>query len=138
MLLITDSLHNSALRALIQAIQLLHIVLIQFETVNISIALDSGRRVALRERHESLLQTPSHEDLVGRHFVLIGDATESLILSFFVADKRAVGFDDDVVGLAVFDAFALLAPWMELSGVSGTAPEEYRNARSYFNLVDDG
>jgi hypothetical protein len=128
-LLITNSLYNRALRALIQAIQFLHIVLIQFETVHISIALDSGRRVALGERHESLLQTPAYEDLVGRHFVLIRDADESLVLSLFVADKWAVGFDDDVVGLAVFDAFALLAPWMELSGVSGTAPEGYRNAR---------
>jgi hypothetical protein len=36
-------------------------------------------------------------------------------LCFFVADERAVGFDDDVVVLAVFDTVALLAPWVKLS-----------------------
>jgi hypothetical protein len=96
----------------------MHIILIQLKAIDISIADDSGRCVTLGQRHESLLQTPPHENLIRFRVVLLGDADEGFVLCFFVADERAVGLDDDVVGLAVFDAFALLAPWVELSWVS--------------------
>jgi hypothetical protein len=46
--------------------------------------------------------------------VLLAYADEGLIVCLFVADKGTVGFDDDVVLLAVLDAFALLAPGVEL------------------------
>ena len=42
------------------------------------------------------------------------DFVECFVMSFLVADKRAVGFYDYVVFVAVFDYLALLAPWMEL------------------------
>ena len=43
------------------------------------------------------------------------DIVEGLVVGFLIADERAVGFDDDVVLLAVFDSLALLTPWVELS-----------------------
>jgi hypothetical protein len=76
-LLVTNGLYNSALLALIQAIQLLHIVLIQLKAVDVGITFNSGRRVALRERHESLLQAPPYKNLIGRRLMLLRYADES-------------------------------------------------------------
>lgn len=45
-----------------------------------------------------------------------GDGEEVFFVGHFVADKGAVGFDDDVVVAAVFDDFALLVPGVELRG----------------------
>jgi hypothetical protein len=47
-------------------------------------------------------------------------AGEGLVIGLFVADEGAVGFNDDVILLAVVDAFALLAPWVKLCCISGT------------------
>lgn len=44
-------------------------------------------------------------------------AEQGLVVCFFIANKRAVRFDDDVVLFAVFDAGALLAPRVELCSV---------------------
>jgi hypothetical protein len=41
-------------------------------------------------------------------------AEQGLVIGLFIANKRAVGFNDDVVLFAVFDAGALLAPRVEL------------------------
>jgi hypothetical protein len=42
--------------------------------------------------------------------VLLGNAGEGLVVGFLIANDRAVGFDDDVLGFAVIDDLALLAP----------------------------
>ena len=108
-------LHNSALGSLIQTVQLSHILLIKLETVDVDIANNAGWCVALRKRNVALLQTPSDENLVWLLVVLLGDAGKRLVVGFLVADDRAVGFDDDVLGLAVLDDLALLTPGVELN-----------------------
>lgn len=113
-LLIADSLHNRTLSTLIQPIQLLHILVIKLESIHISIAHDPRRCVAFRQRYISLLQTPSYKHLIRAHVVFLADTQECLVLRFFIPNERAVRFDDDIVVLAVFDDFALLAPGMEL------------------------
>jgi hypothetical protein len=111
-------LHNSSLGSLVQAVQLIHILLVELETVDVGVANDARRRVALRKRNVALLQTPPDENLVWLLVVLLGDAGERLVVRFLVADDRAVSFDDDVLGFAVFDDFALLAPGVELTHLS--------------------
>jgi hypothetical protein len=108
-------LHNSSLGSLVQAVQLIHILLVELETVDVGVANDARRRVALRKRNVALLQTPPDENLVWLLVVLLGDAGERLVVRFLVAYDRAVSFDDDVLGFAVFDDFALLAPGVELT-----------------------
>jgi hypothetical protein len=117
-LLIANSLHNRAILALVQSIQLGHVVLVELKAVDICVADDSRRCVALGQRHVSLLQAPANKNLVGSNIVLLAYADEGLVVCLFVADERAVGFDDDVVLLAVLDAFALLAPGVELRIIS--------------------
>jgi hypothetical protein len=58
--------------------------------------------------------------LVGPNVMLFEYAGEGLVIGLFVADEGAVGFNDDVILLAVVDAFALLAPWVKLCCISGT------------------
>jgi len=107
-------LHNSALGSLIQTVQLSHVVLVKFETVDVGVANNARWRVALGKRNVALLQTPSDENLVWLLVVLLRDAGKRLVVGFLVADDRAVGFDDDVLGLAVLDDFTLLTPGVEL------------------------
>ena len=46
--------------------------------------------------------------------MLLGQFLEGLIMSFEVADEGAVGFDDDVVLVAVLYDCSLLAPRVKL------------------------
>jgi hypothetical protein len=118
--LIANCLHDSAALPLIQAIQLRHIITIQLKAIYVGIAHNARRRVTLRQRNVSLLQTPAHKDLIWADAMLLADAKERLVLGLFVAHKRAVCFDDDVVILAVFDTLALLAPRVELWFISNS------------------
>jgi hypothetical protein len=67
--------------------------------------------------------------------VLLAYADKCLVIRLFVADERTVGFNDDVVLLAVFDAFTLLAPWVQLIWISRTR-RLYDSNTTYLNLVD--
>ncbi len=108
------SLHNCPPRPLIQTIQRRHIILIELESVEIRICLDTRWGITFRQRDPVLLQAVSDQHLAGRLVVFLGDANEVLFVGFVVADERAVGLDDDVVVAAVFDNFALLVPGVEL------------------------
>ena len=44
----------------------------------------------------------------------LGQMDEGLVMSFQIAHKRAIGFDDDVMLVAVIDYYSLLVPWMKL------------------------
>ena len=44
----------------------------------------------------------------------LGQMDKGLVMSFQIADKRAIGFDDDFVLVAIVDYFSLLVPWMKL------------------------
>jgi hypothetical protein len=114
----TPNLHQRAIGTLIQLIQLLHILLIKLEPVDISIAHDALRRVALRQRDPPLLQAPADEDLVRTDAVFLADGEERRVLGLLVAHQRAVCLHDDVVLLAEVDELALLAPRVELGCVS--------------------
>lgn len=117
-LLVLYSLYNSPSFPLIQTIQLRHIICIKLKAIYIRITNDPRRRIALRQWHESLLQTPPHENLIRSNVVLLAYTGQGLVLCFLVADEWTVRFDDDVVLFAVLYAFALLAPWVELGYVS--------------------
>lgn len=99
---------------MIQPIQRSHILFVEFKIVYISVADNPRRIVTLGQRYESLLQTPSDEDLVGFLVVFLRDGGKCRVVCLFVADNGAVGFDYDVAFFAVFDDFALLAPGVEL------------------------
>jgi hypothetical protein len=107
-------LHDCALRTLIQTIQLLHVILVKDEAEDVDVAGNAGWCIALRERHESLLQTPSDENLARLLVVRLREAEDGFVVRLLVANEGAVGLDDDVVLLAVFDTIALLAPGVEL------------------------
>lgn len=113
-LIILHSLHNCPPRPLIQTIQRRHIILIEFESVQIRICLDTRWGITFRQRDPVLLQTVSDQHLAGGLVVFLGDADEVLLVGFVVADERAVGLDDDVVVAAIFHDFALLVPGVEL------------------------
>ena len=117
-LLVADCLHKRALLCLVQAVQLGHVVVVELKVVQVRVALDSGGRVALRERYKTSLQTPADENLGIAYVVLLRDALQCRIVGLLVADERAVCFDDDVVVLAVFHGVFLLAPRVELGFVS--------------------
>lgn len=126
-------LHNSALGSLIQTVQLSHILLVKLETIDVGIANNAGWCVALGKRNIALLQTPSDENLVWLLFVLLSDAGERRVVGFLVADDRAVGFDDDALGLAVLDDLALLTPWVKLNvSVSSVALSSERFDKPQF------
>ena len=117
-LLSTHRLHDGTLCTLVQSIELGHVFIVKCEVINLGVVNDARRCVALRQRHISLLQTPAHKDLIGTFVMFLADADQCRILRLLVANKRAVGFDDDVVLLAVLHNFALLAPGVQLWLVS--------------------
>ena len=112
--LIRHRLHNRPRLAHIQAIQLLHIPLIQLEPIHILVLLDATRRIALGQRHPALLQTVADQDLRRRDAVFLADADEGGVVGFLRADEGRVGFDDDLVPGAVGGDGSLLAPGVQL------------------------
>jgi hypothetical protein len=131
-------LHDGALCSLVQIIQFRHVVLVKLEAIDVDVAGDSGWCIALGKRHESLLQTPSDEDLVGLLVVLLGDGDEGLVLALLVANDGAVGFDDNVVLLAVLDTVALLAPGVKLiANMLAQVVPSLTRSKTYLDLVDD-
>ena len=117
-LLVSDCLHQRALGGLVQPVELSHVVAVELEAVEVCVLLDARGRVALGQRHEAALQAPADEHLGDGHAVFLRDALQCWVRGFLVADQRAVGFDDDVVVLAVLDCVLLLAPGVELGCVS--------------------
>lgn len=114
LLRIANGLDNCALCALIEPIQRSHVILVELKVVNVSVADNPRRIVTLGQRYESLLQTPSNENLVGFLVVFLSDSGERCVVCLFVADNGAVGFDYNVAFFAVVDDFTLLAPRVEL------------------------
>jgi hypothetical protein len=53
--LVTDGLHNSAFLALVQSVQLRHLLLAEIEVVDVGIADDPRGCVALWQRDEAFL-----------------------------------------------------------------------------------
>lgn len=62
----------------------------------------------------------------------LGELDESWIMGFLVADYWRVGFDDDVVLVAVIDYGALLAEGVELK----TCQQLHDRADAVYNVMD--
>lgn len=71
--LISDSLDDSTLCALIKIIQGLHVFLTEVKVVYICVALDPAGRITLWQRHPALLQAVSDENLSSAFVVSLGD-----------------------------------------------------------------
>lgn len=82
---------NSSFSAFIKRIKLLHILLVKVEPEHVHIRLDPARRIALRQRYESFLNTPSNEDLTNIDTVLLGKGDDERVVVFRGADDGAVG-----------------------------------------------
>jgi hypothetical protein len=117
-LLIANGLHDRALGSLIQRIQPGHIIAIKLEPIHIGVTRNPRWRIALRQRYKALLQTPAHKHLVRAHAVLLADTEQRRVVRFFVAHERTVGFDYNVVLLAICYCVALLAPGVQLGMLS--------------------
>lgn len=59
--------------------------------------------------------------MTGRLLVLLGQRLECGVIGLLVADQRAVGLDDNVVGLTELDSDALLVPGVQLEDLVNDA-----------------
>ena len=59
--------------------------------------------------------------MTGRLLVLLGQRLECGVIGLLVADQRAVGLDDNVVGLTKLDSDALLVPGVQLEDLVNDA-----------------
>lgn len=131
---VRHSLHDRAFGTLIETIQRSHVFFAQREVVDIRVTLNSARCVTLWQRNPSLLDTVADENLTRVLLVLFRQRFECLIVSLLVTNKWAIRLDYDLVGIAVVDYLALLAPWVQLKLVS--IGHYGFIISSYLNLVD--
>jgi hypothetical protein len=119
---ILHRLHNRPLRALIQPIQLPHLLRAQLEIVHIRVLLDPAGRVALRQGDPILLQTVPNQHLRRRLAMRLRNRIQRRVRSLLIAHKGGIGLDHDAVLVAVLDNLALLAPGVQLDLIRARRP----------------
>lgn len=98
----------------IEGIDSLHLFGGQLEIIDIGIIDNSTLGVRFGQGHKVPLQTPANQDLRGVFVVSVANVEEDLVFEPFASGEWAVGFDDDLLGLAVLDNLALLEVGVQL------------------------
>jgi hypothetical protein len=85
---VRHGLHDTPRVPLIQAIQCLHIIFTQLESIDISIGYNPLRSITLRQRHPALLQTVSYQHLGGGFVVLLCQVEQCAVVCLVISHQR--------------------------------------------------